>query len=398
MANSLREQASTMLKYLNDPSALHQKRTWYRNGKGGNLHSDTGCYKLDSWRKVSTSLSTAEAANKKNCSYCTPRSLFNYQRETYSASQASRMHVALAKAANCLDTPTMPSIGDALMHYEEFTQILSDLDEEHRKLVSKALKRLEKKRVSFVELLDRVKSSVMVDAPSWAAAALARSKVSDVETDVPGANLGDLCLYGDNTDDTEEYNYMLPHLYMRWHHHRPHGAEAATASTLELLEKASLTSVEQMHFKVLPPENEVFLESWVLDAWRKETRNRLVHNLIPLWEKQYLKISGQTATKLVGIGCVGLRSSAGRALVYPYPVHRNNSTVLALVPEVVGNYLLIAEKTWRNDVVEMTDPCSVDALDIIAALWDPHKERVPSGEKSSGFTELSAAAAAGSRL
>lgn len=398
MANSFREQTSQMLQYLDDPSVLHSERTWYRNGKQGNLHSDNGCYKLDSWRKVSTSLSVAEAANKKNCVSCASRSLFNHQRETHSADQVSRMHTALQKAEGCLDTPTMLGIGDALMHYEEFTRILVGLDEEHRKLVSRALERIEKNRVSFVELLDRVKSSVMVDAPSWAAAALARSKVSAVETDVLGANAADMCLYGDNTDDTKEYEYMLPRLYMRWHHNRPHGAEAATASALNLLEEASLTSVEQMNFKVLPPENEVFLESWVLDAWRKETRNRLVHKLIPRWEKQYLKFSRQTATKLVGIGCAGLRSSAGRALVYPYPVCRNNGCVLALVPEVVGNYLLIAEKTWRHDVVEMTDPCSVDALDIVAALWDPNEERMPSGEKNSDFAQLSAAAAAGSRL
>lgn len=392
-ANQFRSQVSTILAYLDDPSDLHLEKTWYRLGTRGNLHIDANCHKLDRWNKKSSSLTLAEASKKKTCPSCSPRFLTNktFNTLTTVANSVAALEDILTNGSKHLKTGTMLGIGTAIHCYDDYGSILADISKDDAKLVSKALRRLELVRASFTVLLQEATTAAVGDAPSWAAAAIARRIVSDLETNIPDADDGDIRLYGENTDETKDNLYMLSRLYLRWHRKRTQGLEPATNAALDLLKQASFKSIAQLEFVVNPPKDSMLLGVWAKEVWQTETQNRLLNRLIPAWEKRYTALVAKTDTKLIGIGCEALRSKAGRALVHTYPVRRHNGFVVALVPEVIAQYLQVAEKKWYSDVVEITDACSTDVLDAVATLWEPYSPQ-------STFQRLSDAAIAADKL
>lgn len=390
MVNQFRIQVSTTLAYLDDPSDLYLEKTWYRIGTRGNLHIDANCYKLDRWNKKSVSLTLVEASKKKTCSDCSLRVMTNKTFNTVVKSVAA-LEDTLTNGFEYLKTGTMPGIGTAINHYDAYDSILAEISKDDAKLVSKALQRLKLSRASFAVLLQEATTAAVGDAPSWAASAIARKIVSDSETNIPDADACDIRLYGENTDSTKDNLYMLPRLYLRWHHKRTQGLERATNAAIDLLKQASFKSIDQLEFVVNPPTGSMLLGAWAKEMWRTETQDRLLNRLIPAWEKRYTDLVAKTDTKLIGIGCDYLKSKAGRALVYTYPVRHHNGFVVALVPEVIAQYLLAAEKKWHSDVVEIADACAADALDAVATLWDPYSTQ-------STFQRLSVASAAADKL
>lgn len=393
-ANQFRVQVTNALEYLDDPSQFHQEITWYRLGTRGSLHSSSTCHKLDRWNTTSVSFTVAQAAKKKTCSNCASRALSNlkpYSAFNVAAQSAADLTGTLTTGFAYLKAGTMTGIGEALNCYDEYKSVLADVSNEDAKAISKTLQVLESSRASFVIALQEAANAAIGDAPAWAAAAIARKVVSDSETNIPDADDCDIHLYGENTDNTKDNSYMLPRIYLRWHRKRIKGREQATKAAMDLLQQASFTSVGQMNFIVNPPKDSTLLEAWAKEAWQTETQTRLLNRLIPAWEKRYTDLVAETEIKLIGIGCEGIRSKAGRALIHTYPVRRHNGFVLALVPEVIARYLLGAEKKWHSDVVEIADACSADVLDAAATLWDPYNAQ-------STFQKLSAAAMAAERL
>ena len=388
--NQFRVQVIDALAYLDDPSQLHQEVKWHRAGTRGTLHSNSNCHKLDRWNVQTISLSVAQAAKKKTCSNCASRALSS---NTFMVAVQSVATLAgiLATGSAHLKTGTMSGIGEALSYYDDYRSTLSAISKDDAKSVAKALRVLKSSSAAFAVSLNEATNAAIGNAPAWAASAISRKMVSDSETNIPDVDECDIRLYGENTDSSKDNEYMLSRIYLRWHRKRTQGREFATTAAMELLQQASFASVNQLNFAVNPPKESILLEKWAKEMWQTETQTRLLNRLIPAWDKRYMDLVAKTEIKLVGVGCESLRSKAGRALVHAYPVCHHNGFVLALVPEVIAQYILGAEKKWYSDVVEVVDACSADVLDTVATFWDPYNAQ-------STFQKLSDAAAAANRL
>lgn len=390
MANRFREDVEAALRHLDNHDELTKERTWYRNGPRGSLHAQRNCYKCETWASQSVTHSVAEAAKKRCCKSCCDVDTMLPHNAARAYGKAYAIARGLSLAESELTKAGTDDIGLALSHLENVEAHFTGLKDDEVDHVTTSLE-------TSRELLKTLRAKALASAETlrtgaiaWAAATLSRRAVLRDETNILGVESTDLAVFGPNPSKTVSVDFILGRIYLRWYRARIEGKTEADEAAIRMLEEAVLVDPKQLDFPVEAPSGNVTLLTWSVAAWRNELHQRLTRRLIPLWEENYAHLTSQTNTKLIGIHGDISRDET-RSLLAAHPGVTRNLTRLALVPEVVANYITVVEKRWDSDIVEIVEGCDPDLLETVAALWDPNSQ-------DSEFTKLETALHAASAV
>lgn len=391
MANDFRASVESAQRTLDDPAPLRAPRTWYRNGTRGSLHANRHCYKLDSWGSTQATHTLEEAAKKRTCISCCKLESVVDRDVARTIEQLALVENHIAAATNATSMTGMAHLGSALADIETATNALGVLKEKEHDLVVGTVERM---RAQLAELRDTVTGKtgdVKDTAISWATMSLSRRIVLRDETAVPGLDGNDLAVFGENhSTEHRKLDNLLGRVYLRWCRAREKGEDAAREAAFGLLGEAQLTRPMQLDFVTDAETRGTTLLETVYSAWKQELVNRLTGRLIPAWEHVYGGFVAKTQLVLIGIGGEIYRDDT-RSLLAAHPGTSNGEKRVAIVPEVVGEYIQVLEKRWQSDIVETATGCDPELLDTVAALWEPNSQ-------DSEFKTLEAAVRAASAV
>lgn len=391
MANDFRARVESALRTLDDPAPLRAPRAWYRNGTRGSLHANRHCYKLDSWGSTQATHTLEEAAKKRTCASCCKLEAVVDRDVARTIEQLAVIENHLTAATNAANMPGTAHLGSALADIETATNALSVLKEDEH---DRAAKTVERMRARLAELRDAVTGKtgdVKDTAISWATMSLSRRIVLRDESAVPGRDGNDLVIFGENhSTEHQKLDNLLGRVYLRWCRAREKGEDAAREAALGLLDEARLTRPMQLDFVTDSETRGTNLLETSFSAWKQELVNRLTGRLIPAWETVYGGFAAKTQPVVIGLGGEIYRDDT-RSLLAAHPGTRSGEKRVAIVPEVVGEYIQVLEKRWHSDIVETAAGCDPELLDTVAALWEPNS-------RESEFQTLEAAVRAASAV
>jgi hypothetical protein len=371
MANRFRKDVENALKHLEDPEILKKELTWHRNGPRGSLHPRSSCYKSNTWGSETVKFTIEQASRKRVCSYCCELDNLIPATASHAVSKVGSAALSLEYAERELAKAGTGDIGLAISYVDRAEDFLTNLKEDEADLVGPSLKAVKEKlralRTSTVTAAVTLRENAIV----WATSAISRRVVLRDETNVLGVEGNDFVVFGPNQSEKNGIEHLLPRIYLRWNRLRQQGKQDADAAAIALLDEAVLHDPKQLDFHVEAPTGDVTLLTWSVQAWRDELRTRLTGRLIPLWETNFTQLLSRTGTKLVGI-YGDISKDETRSLLAAHPGAQRGRIRLALVPQVVADWIQMTEKRWSSDTVEIVDACEPDLLETVAALWEPH--------------------------
>ena len=371
MANRFRKDVENALKHLEDPAILKKELTWHRNGPRGSLHPRSSCYKSNTWGSETVKFTIEQASRKRVCSYCCELDSLIPSTASHAVSKVGSATLSLEYAERELAKAGTGDIGLAISYVDRAEDFLTNIQEDEADLVGPSLKVAKEKLLALRTSTVTAASTLRENAIVWATSAISRRVVLRDETNVLGVEGNDFVVFGPNQSEKSSIEHLLPRIYLRWNRARQQGKEDADAAAIALLDEAVLHDPKQLDFHVEAPAGDVTLLAWSVQAWRGEMHTRLTGRLIPLWETNFTQLLSRTETKLVGIyGDVSKDET--RSLLAAHPGVQRGRTRLALVPQVVADWIQMTEKRWSSDTVEIVDACEPDLLETVAALWEPH--------------------------
>jgi hypothetical protein len=371
MANRFRRDVENALKHLENPENLKKELTWHRNGPRGSLHIRSGCHKCNTWGTERVQLTIEQASRKRVCSYCCeldqliPRAAIN------AVSKISSVMQSLERAEQELAKAGTGDIGLAINYVDNAESVLTSLHEDESDLIGTSLTAATEKLPALRKSTVASAGTLRENAIVWTTSAITRRVVLHSEEDVLGAEENDFTLFGPNKSEKSSIEQLLPRIYLKWHRARQKGKDDADIAATAMLNEAVLHDPKQLDFHVEAPAGDVTLLAWSVQAWRNELHARLTGRLIPLWEMNFIQLLSRTETKLIGI-YGDISKNETRSLLAAHPGVQRGRLRLALVPQVVADWIQVTEKRWSSDTVEIVDACEPDLLETVAALWEPY--------------------------
>jgi hypothetical protein len=368
----------TAVAHLDDPSEFMELRTWYRNGSRGSLHSTRSCYKHDSYRSDNTvELSTVDAVKKRTCGSCLDDLRFLNMNVDMLLKTLTSVDRELRAARESISGTRIRELGSTLTHLKDAKANLARLSEEQTDLISRRLGELENEITEIQAQADRSVEDRRTGIVPWAASRLCMAQASETRyqgVEVPGASAEDIVVFGGTPDDEHNIEHQLLRIYQRWCMRREKGEDAARERAIALLKECRLGSIAQLEFVSSKGAAEGSLLHVALEAWREDIRKRLTEKLLVKWEASYRAYATMTEPRTIGVSHDPpiREETAGIYAAYPHARVASGGMV-AVVPEVVARWIHVHEVgRWNTSPTSISRACNIDALETVAALWDPH--------------------------